>query len=197
MVWADTLIAVTQRFREPEILTPPIPGELDIPYFDKDELEDHLLIVCNDLLREVSEDDLMAIGSAALTTKSGSAVFRGSMFRSLDIPDDVVGVLAETIGGEPCVEAAPAGFFQLIKVDSSLDSAYLFAEGKGLFYGDGSRSLRMTFLLELDLQTWQSDVVILPPAFELEAIERCVARLHMIDFLEPMTMYGGANNELN
>lgn len=196
-MWQEMLDAVTQRFREPEILSAPIPGELDIPYFEKAELESHLLIVCNDLLREISPDDLMAVGGAAETAVSGSAVYMGAMFRSLDKPANAIGILAYTIGGEPCVEGAPTGFFQLVKVDSALDSAFLFAGDKVIFYGDGSRSLKMIFLLELPLATWQSDVPIFPPGYELEAIERCVTRLHTIDYLQPMTMYGGISNELN
>lgn len=196
-MWQETLDAVVQRFREPEILDAPIPGELDIPFFTKDELESHLVIVAKDLLRDISPADLMAMGSAAATSVSGSAVFMGGLFRSLDKPANAIGVLAATIGGYPCVEAAPAGFFQLVKVNSALDSAYLFAGDKVLFYGNGSQSLTMTFLLELPLATWQSDVPILPPGYELELIERCVNRLRVIDYLEPMTMYGGVNNELN
>jgi hypothetical protein len=94
------------------------------------------------------------------------------------------------------VEAAAAGFFQLVQVNSALDSAYTFAEGRILFYGTVADTLTALVLSELPLATWQSDVPILPPAYDLEVVDRVIARLQVIDYLKPMTMYGGIYNEL-
>lgn len=195
--WDDMLSSVTARIREPETLIGPIPGELDIPYFTKAELEDHLLIVCNDLLREVPEDELMAIGSDAVTALQGSVAY--GIFRSIPLPIEITSVLSATINTDPAVEASASGFFQLAQVDSTLDSAYTFSEGKALFYGTVSDVIKLFYIVEPSLAAWQgltSGKPILPPGYDLEVIDRTVARLQVIDYLKPQTMYGGINNEL-
>lgn len=197
MTWDEKLEAIVARIREPEILTGAIPGQLDIPYFTKDEVEDHLLIVSNDLLREVTEDELMAIGSDAVTALQGSTTF--GIFQCVPVPLDVIAILSATINSEPAVEASASGFFQLAQVDSSLDSAYSFAEGRALFYGTSSDVIKLFVVTEASLAAWQGSTggkPILPPGYDLEAIDRTVARLQMIDYLKPQTMYGGINNEL-
>lgn len=190
MGWADQLQWVASRMQEPEITDAlPIPGELDIPYFDKAELEDHMLIVAQNLLLEITEEELQSVGSDVIFTTSGGGSLGGLWGLALDLT--VINVISATIDGEPASEVTMEAFLQLY--GNSDAAIYTFAEGRVYFNGT---SISLILITEPSLTALRIDAPIFPPGYDNEIVDRTVDRLMIIDFLHPMNLYGGVNNEL-
>lgn len=152
-----------------------IPGKSGLPYFLNTDIEDLLLVVSQEMIREVNPMELMAMGSAAAVTVTGSG---GS---ASPIPLNVVNTLDISIDDAPADEISLAGYYQRKGIANGIPVyAFTGVAGVGTILYTGGTNINAQFIVEPPLAVWQSDVKILPPGTDAERIARVFERMQII-----------------
>lgn len=148
-----------------------VPGTVDSPYYLKTDVENILWECSNAALRELTFDELQAVGTKAITPVSGAS--------PITLPDNAIDVLSGNIGGAPADEVLPAIYFQLLQ--SSRSTIYTFFGGKIYFNGTGTGAFQI--VSEPPLADWQANNIILPPGYDEARISDVCQLLEAEDFL--------------
>lgn len=180
--WNEKIAAILDRLRTPDELPIDIPGQIDIPYYNRGDVEAMLLEFTQQKLREIPESELDAVGSVAIarvTMASGATI-------SLD-KVKLLAVAVKIYAGDsffaPAVWNRPAQFRQIANVPATTPAyiaAYTTYDGK--FYYIGS-SARVTWLVEPTLATARTNAVILPPVYDEECIEWVVRQMQITNYI--------------
>ena len=132
--WLELQAQVAARVGEAEdVPNSIIPvGENDIPFFSQPIIEDLLLEISNQMLREINPDTLEAIGSQAINTTiyttKGQALTTGTI-RVLTVSIRPSNTDVNYIGTQPMT---PATFVQVQNADPTLISGWAVFNG-GLY----------------------------------------------------------------
>lgn len=183
MIWADKIKQLGAKIGMPDPDNTGVVGQLALPRYLKDDLEDALLVESQGLLREVPAELLESIGSAAISIVTDTT--------PIEVPLNCIGILSVITNSGPAVEATVAGYYQRRNISAGLTAVWAVnfdsATSKGRVYWTGGGTARVVFIIEPDLTVWRSDVAILPPGYEAEQIDRA------FEFLQvPMNMPMGA-----
>lgn len=182
--WLELQSAIAARIEEPEDVTGgTIPvGEIDIPYNSQSIIENKLLEISNQLLREIPPDDLEAIGSPAIDTTiytaSGQSLVPGTV-KILSVAIRPHTTDTEYIGTQPMI---PAIFVQCQNADPSLISGWsVFDSGMNYVGFDA----RVVATVTPALAVWQSNPSppILPEGYDDERIEWVCKQLAIMNYL--------------
>lgn len=179
MIWVDKIKQVAAKLGMPDPDNTGVVGQLAVPRYLKDEVEDALLMESQALLREVPPELLESIGSAGISIVSDTT--------PIEVPLNCIGILSVITENGPAVEASVAGYYQRRNITTGLTAVWAMnwdsATSKGRVYWTGGGTAKVVFIVEPALSVWQSDVAILPPGYESEQIDRT------FEFLQaPMNM---------
>lgn len=173
--WSELLEEIARRQSDYDVAanTYPsgAPGTVDAPYNIRADVELLLLECSNAALRELSFDELQAVGAKAIVAKTGAS--------PIALPDNAIDVLSGNIGGEPAVEVLPAIYFQTL--GSSRLTCYTFFSGNIYYTGVGTGTFQI--IVEPPLSEWQANNVILPPGYDEARITDVCQLLEAEDFL--------------
>lgn len=180
MTWQEKVQYIADRVREPDLMaTDQIVGQVNLPYFKKNFIEDHLRIVGLELLRETPEDELMAIGSDAIETITGDVTGIVNGINYIELPLTIIRVLSARIDESPAVYAGAANFLQRSGGGSRTGNCFTFYETFCAYIGN---DLTMVCVKEPSLADFKADKKILPEGRDLEWIDRAIKRMMIEDF---------------
>jgi hypothetical protein len=146
-----------------------VPGTVDSPYYLRQDIENMLWEVSNAALRELTFDELQAVGLRAITSDAGAS--------PLALPDNAIDVLSGNIGSQPAVEVLPSIFLQ----GSTRSTEYAFYGGNVNYVGTGTGTFQI--IVEPPLSDWQANNIILPPGYDETRISDVCQLLEAEDFL--------------
>lgn len=169
--WAELIDEIAGQQGEPDSSVFPILiGQVNVPYFRREEIEQCLYDVSLVILHELADMSPDLLGASAyseLTATSGDTV-----------PLAVINCTSAKIDSKSAVEVPPATWLQNRETTSKI---YAFFGGNVYFSG-GTTGV-FEFTIEPALSLWQSDVHILPPGLDMRRISMCCNLLELSDYL--------------
>lgn len=162
--WQELLDSIARRMREPDMASVPTTSEEQTPYFAIDEVERLLYRVSLTRLRAMSEQELDAVGPAALAALDGS----------FNVPTNAYGVAAAAIqtviGGlfAPAEFVAPAIYYEMMTVPDAASAIYTFIDRHVFFKG---YHMQITYRVEPTLTQFRNDEVTLPAEHNEDQID--------------------------
>lgn len=179
LTWNKLLVSITERMREPEIMTGIVSAEIDVPYSELDTVERMLYRASLMMLREIDVNELEAIGSLGLVIQTGIGP-------SSAVPPDayaVASVAVQPAFTDPFVmtdSCHPKVWFEQMTVDPVIGAFYSFVDRTIVFRGNAAN---VTYRREPTLEEFRSDAAIFPPGYDEDRIDLTRKMLFITDFL--------------
>lgn len=179
LTWDQMILEISRRLREPETgLGWPIPAQIDIPYYTRDDLEQALLEITQQKCREIPVGELDALGSTVIstvTTTSGDTMPTGAV-RLLAV------AIRQTAGLQysAAIWRGPAQFRQVAGVSAGFIACYTVYDSKFFYIGN---SARVTWLIEPTLADCRADTVIVPPVYDEERMDWVAKQMLLANYL--------------
>lgn len=180
--WTQKISAVLARLRTPDELPIDIPGQIDIPYYNREDVEAMLLEFTQQKLRELSAAELDGVGSVA--------ILRATIASGTTMSVDKVKILSAAIkiyAGDAFYATAvwqrPAQYRQIANIPATVPAyiaAYTTYDGKFFYIGSDARVI---WLLEPTLATARTDAVMLPPTYDQESIDWVVRQMQITNYM--------------
>lgn len=172
LTWTEKLDAIQARMNEAFVAVDP---QLNIPYFDRTEIERILLEVSNANLKELSIEDISAVGKDAIDEYTNAVSPIAINIKSID-------VVSATYDGKPMVEVTPAAFFQNDYAGITT-SAMFSVFGGNIYFVDTGASAVFQVLAYQSLADWQATPDLLPPAYDEKVIRETCEILELADYV--------------
>ncbi len=175
LTWQELLDSITRRQGEIDVATNiypiGVPSSPNVPYDLFSDVENLLLEVSNAMLRQLSFDEMMNVGTKAITTLTGAS--------PLTVPNNAIGILSASVDGRASDEYVPATFLE--SQTSTRVCCYSFISGQIKFIGGASGTFNI--IIEPTLADWRANNVILPPAYDNKRINEVCNLLEIADYL--------------
>ena len=149
--------------------------QLNVPYFDRAEIERVLLEVSNSNLRELSIEDLDAVGAGAVDEYLNAV-------SPIAIDPKSVDIVSAKLDDLPIIEVTPAQFFQnnysgviATKMFTVFNNEIYFTMTGGTAY--------FQVLANQILTDWQTIPDILPPGYDEKVIRETCDILEIADYV--------------
>lgn len=180
--WDEILKMIARRMREADDADTPIPGvipavgEVDIPYYNITIIENTLLEVSNDLLREVDDELIQGVSSDAVITQiTGSPwTYPLNTIRILSV--SIQPVSGNYVASQPL---PPASYFQNKYLDPKYGVFWTIYQGSVNFTG---ASATVVYLMEPDIVLWRTSTSILPDGYTTKQVDGVMKRLKIMNF---------------
>lgn len=180
--WGELIVRISDVILEPEDAPETYPvGEVDIPYYTKDQIEASLLEISQQLLREIPQEELEAIGSDAIDTSDFSTSGDPLIATTVKILSVAIQPLSSDTTVVPAQPVPPSIFIQSQLSDPTIAALWSVFNGGLNFTGFKAT---VVSLLEPPLATWQTATSpILPDGYDETRIDWVVKQLQAMNFI--------------
>lgn len=178
-LWSEINQAIADRIRETEDITGTIPvGEVDIPYYDKVLIEQSLLEISQEILREIPTEGLEASPSAAVITVIALSSPQPTPLNLIRVASTTIQPTALSGKTGATQPVPPATFLMNQNVNPNYETLWSVFGGAVNFTGF---SATIVEIVEPPLADWQAGPI-LPDGYTEEQIDRVMKQLQIMNF---------------